>query len=295
MIFMLVNVAFWGAALPISKYAVDNTSPFLFLLYRFSLASLLSIPIIFYYWPKIRARFAVIRTIFILELLGTTIALGSLYLGLQLTSALEASLLVTTLPVFITLGGLLFFQEKILRWEWLGLFIALAGSILLVIEPLLSGFSDQTESSLLGNALILMSNITTAAYFLFAKKHYAKLPKFFVTSISFWVGAVSFLLFAGLHIGFADLGTAIFQDLNSPLVLWPSVYMAVFGSIIGLTVYILGQNLIEASEASLYSYLQPLIYIPLAYFMHGDQLHPAMGVAIILVIIGVFVGEKRWR
>ncbi len=294
--FMLVNTLTWGAALPICKFAVVSTSSFHFLLYRFGLAALLSAPILFFLWKKVRPNFRDIAGIVLLELLGTTVGLALLYRGLTLTSSLEASLLTLTIPVFVTLGGILFLKETQEKNEWMGLFFALAGTLLLTFETLLSGRSDsRIFTSLEGNVLVMISNILVAAYYLLAKRRYAKYPKFFVTGISFWVGTVSFLVFCLVLSGLNPtvLAHQIQTDFTTAGVLWPSLYMAIFGSILGLTAYIKGQNLLEASEASLFTYLQPVVTLPLAFLLHAESPNFLMIIALGVVIVGVALAELR--
>lgn len=353
---LLINVVCWGAVLPVAKLAVDLTSPFHFLLFRFSFAALLSWPILWWYWRKLKPSWKLVSNIVLLELIGTFLALASLFAGLALTSALEASFLTTTTPIFITLGGIWFLHERQEGYEWLGLALALAGTLLITFEPLISsalelawtgmvepvlaltrtGMAEAgsglgggsvgggsvdgaglgaeslatsvistelepAEFSLIGNLLILVYNILTAGYFLLAKKYYKNVPKLFVTPISFFVGAVAFFLlgwwqfgdFSWLSlvglVGFVD---QLQLDLAQPMILWPSVIIAVFGSIIGLTVYIAAQDLIEASEASLFSYLQPLVYIPLSMWLLGEVLKPILVVAVTIIAVGVYLGSK---
>ena len=76
-------------------------------------------------------------------------------------------------------------------------------------------------------------------------------------------------------------------------VLLAVLYMSLFGSIIGLTAYIKGQDGMEASEASLFTYLQPLVYIPLSVLWLHEQLTLTMLVAMVLIGIGVYSAEKR--
>jgi drug/metabolite transporter (DMT)-like permease len=71
--------------------------------------------------------------------------------------------------------------------------------------------------------------------------------------------------------------------------------MATFGSIIGLTAYFAGQARMEASEAGLFTYLQPLVYIPLAWFWLGERATWPMLVAVLCVIAGVGAAELPRR
>lgn len=296
-IFMLLNTFAWGAALPIVKPGFAVTTPFFFLLERFFLAGVLTLPLLIWYLvkqPQLRTH---LPRILGLEILGTTIALGLLYSGLALTSALEASLLTSTTPLFTTLGGIWFLHEKQERHEWFGLILAFVGTLLLVAEPLMSGGWNSATFSLTGNILIFLQNMAIAAYYLLAKRWYKNTPKFFATSVSFWVGVVSFGILSWLEVerSWSAFSDALLRDASSPAVWLGVIYMATFGSILGLTAYIKGQDGMEASEASVFTYLQPIVAIPLAWILLREQVNVFIVISLLLIFVGVFVAEIRWK
>lgn len=294
-IYLLINVLVWGAALPIVKFGLPYTTPFRYLTYRYLLAILISLPILFYFLPRVKNLFNKIKIIIVLELIGTTLALGLLYVGLNYSSALETSLIASTTPLLITLGGISFLQEKQEKKEWLGLLIALTGTVLLVSLPYYLGTEVKSVGSLMGNLLIVGQNIATAAYFLLAKRYYKTIPKFFITTISFYVGALTFALLSLLEAqgNLPLLTSSIRNDLQSLSVWFIAFYMAVFGSLIGLTAYIKGQDGIEASEASLFSYLQPFVFIPLSMILLQESLSLMQVVCLVLIGVGVFIAERK--
>ena len=71
------------------------------------------------------------------------------------------------------------------------------------------------------------------------------------------------------------------------------IYGAIFGSIIGLTTYIKGQDGIEASEASLFTYLQPAIYIPLGYFLLQESASLLQIFSLLIIIFGVYIASRK--
>jgi len=296
-IFLLANTLVWGVALPFIKLAFNQgLDPNVFLLGRYSLALLFSLPIIitlFLRQPQLKKQltFKNLRQIIPLELLGTFLTLFLLYQGLNRTTAVESSLIAITWPLFVTLGGVLFLKEKEQKNELLGLIITIAGTILLVVKPLLTA---KINGSLTGNLLILAQNFCIATYYLLVKKHYRGLNKWLTTHISYWVG---FLGFLALNL----ITSASLQPVNDLLTIlsslsWSSfaiVYMALFGSIIGLTFYLLGQDRIEASEASIFTYLQPIFAIPLSFFLLHETVSWIEFAAIFIIIIGVYIAQKR--
>lgn len=293
--FLSVNVLVWGAALIIVKPIFDFTTPSRYLLYRFFFAAIFSLPLLFHYWPKVKNKLGTIIAISTLELIGTSLALFLLYTGLEITSAIEASFITTTTPIFIVLGGIIFLKEKEEKHEWIGLCIAFLGTALLTALPIILNGNSIHGLSLKGNLLIIGQNIATATYLILAKKHYKKLPKLFVTAISFYVGIISFFFLSLWEINFSisKLASAIQIDFSNTYVWIAVLYMAIFGSIIGLTAYIKGQDGIEASEASLFNYLSPLIYVPLGIILLKEDIHYLQFVALGLIFLGVYVAEIR--
>ncbi len=296
-LFLILTTITWGALLPVVKLGFNDSeiTPFRYLFYRFLLAGVLSIPIILHYLKKIKHKWQTIITIILLEIIETTLALSCLYIGLKMTSALETNLIATSLPLFVILGGIIFLKERQDRREWLGLIFALVGTTLISLEPLWSG-NDQFSGSMTGNLLVIGHNILTAIYFILAKKYYRKIPKLFVSGISFFVGIVTFgfLSLAQLDFNFTNLASNIIFELSSPLILGVIIFAAIFGSIIGLTAYIQGQNEIEASEASLFTYLQPAIYIPLGYILLKETVTPIQIFSLLIVVFGVYIaGSKK--
>ncbi|MBU2052264.1 DMT family transporter [Patescibacteria group bacterium] len=278
----------WGVALPLVKPSLSFVTPHQFLYLRYLIAAPLMLPVLISYAFKLKLSLKTYVKIIALEILGTPIALPILYQGLKLTSALEASLLGAAGPLFTVIGGIIFLKESEEKREWRGLVISFFGTLILVLEPLITGRNHSVGFSLLGNLLILLHNLINTAYLLLAKKIYRQLPKLFVTSISYpvaWTCLGGFLIFTGQS-------TAI-NLLNTPAVALAAGYMAIFGSIIAFALLLYGQNLIEVSEASLFSYLQGIVAIPAAWILLNEVPTWPMGLAIILIAAGVIMAEKR--
>lgn len=88
---------------------------------------------------------------------------------------------------------------------------------------------------------------------------------------------------------------SIVADLSMIQVWLPVVFLAIFGSIVGLTAYLRGQAGIEASEAVMFRYLEPLVYIPLNVAIFSNLISPTQLLFLLLIMTGVYIGEKRWQ
>ena len=98
------------------------------------------------------------------------ILLGGVFFGLDLalwntallmTSAAQATLLANNAPIWVGLGALILFREKLNRIYWLGLFLALAGMVLVARPAGASGFSLDA-----GSLMAIAASMLYAAYLL---------------------------------------------------------------------------------------------------------------------------------
>ena len=294
--FMIINTIVWGASLILVKPAFEFTTPFRFLLYRYILASALSLPILIHYLPKIKNLKQILTKITLIEILGGTLALSLLYSGLSMTSAIEASLITTTTPIFVSVLAVMILKEREEKHEIIGLSIAFIGTLLLTLLPIFNGHSQLSGMSLTGNLLVITQNITIAFYYVLVKKHYQKIPKIFVATISFYVCLFTFAPLSALEAGgISQLISAISQDLQHLSVWVAGGYMALFGSIIGFTAYLKGQEGIEASEATLFTYFQPLVYIPMGIWLLNENISSIQIISLLIILLGVVIAEKRTR
>lgn len=107
---------------------------------------------------------------------------------------------------------------------------------------------------------------------------------------------VSFLIISALVLGSFDaLLDSVSSDLHHWEVIFAGLYMGALGSVVALTAYLKGQSLIEVSEASLFYYLQPLIYIPLGVLWLDENIYSIQIIALIIVIVGVIIASYRGK
>lgn len=277
---LLLNTALWGISAPIIKYTFQFVSPPVFLFYRFLFAASIFLPIFLIYRSKTKHKINHLKTI-LLALLGTPICLLLLYYGLNSTTAIEASLLDSTSPLFIIILSLLFLKETIRPKEQKGLFLALFGTLLIALEPLVTG-PNHIQLSLQGNLLIILGNIVWASFLILSKKF--NINPVYLTFYSFIVSIPFFYFFS------TSQGHSF--ALNSQAL--PGIlFMAIGGSIIAFWAYQEGQRRIEASEAAIFTYLKPAFAIPLSIIWLKEAFSPVAILATILIIIGVFVSENR--
>jgi drug/metabolite transporter (DMT)-like permease len=285
---LITTVIIWGVAFPFIKPALDIISPLQYLYFRFLAAGIISLPIFLWYYLKEQPKISYLIKVLFIELLGITIPLYLLYEGLARTSSLDASLLGSVGPIFITLGGIWFLHERQSKREWQGMALALLGSTILVVAPLFTGATD-SPSSTTGNLLIMGYNLTYTIYALLGKHIYKTKPPLFLGSPTYLATALIY----GLILSAKNSLPPISLLISNSTILMPVLYMAIPGGILAFALHLYAVSKIEVSEANLFTYLNGVIAIPAAYFLLGEKPTLFTLLAILIIAYGVYRAETR--
>lgn len=270
----------WAIAGPIIKYTLGGVPPLLFLTYRFGLSTLISIICFFlfgFHFPKeSKVRWELILYGF----LTSTVSLGLLFFGLENTTVLDMSLITLISPLLITIAGVYFLKEHVTVREKIGMGIALAGTILTVIEP--SRFS--------GNFLIFLYLLTTAWSAVLAKRLLREnVDPLSMSNFSFIIGFLTLLPFAVLK-----YAPGIIREISFPYHLGV-IYMAILSGSLAYYLSNKAQKTIEIGEAAVFSYIYPLFSTPLAVIWLGEKITPIFILGAIVIAFGVVIAEIKKR
>lgn len=290
--FMLLTVAaIWGLASPIIKFSLPYFPPVLFLTYRFIVSAVLMIPLLLYLEPHTfsnlhRLSFSGWSWLIVSGLLGSVVQLTLLFWGLDLTTAIDGTVINAISPLFVAAAGYLFLKERLTRNEIVGLGMAFLGTLVIIIQPLL----EHTSGSLLGNLLVLSGTFAWVAYVILTKKQLNHhISPLLLTTNMFVIGffAESVLLFYT-----STPQKVVGQFLSAPIVAHLSViYMAVFSGALAYYLYQKAQKLIEVSEANLILHISPVFAIPLSHFWLGEPITIPFIIGSAIIALGIFVSE----
>jgi len=262
---------------------------------RFLINAIVISPILLFYLKSHPIKVADLPRLFLLTLLGTTATLSLIFLGLDRTTALDATLIIATAPLFIVIGGSLVcikgvicLHERITRLEKIGLVVALAGVGIAVIQPLLEQGAFAWEN-LAGNLLVLASNFTWAVFTLLAKEDFKRFTPFLITAFSFIFGLFTFLPLALIEN--SSLLPTVYH--LPPTTFLGVLYMSLLSSIVAYFSWAWGVSKIKASEAALFLYLEPIFAAPFAYLWLGERITPTFLLGAVIIATGVILTEYK--
>lgn len=205
--------------------------------------------------------------------------------GLSLTTAINATLLSTTIPVFTLLVSIAMGHERASVRNLVGIVLAAAGVVYLV-DPFRANFS--TENTW-GNLLIVVNSFCYGAYIAVSRDLVKKYGALNLITWIFVIGSVVTLPFAGYAWSverweFVSVGA------------WTSIAYIILVPTVGayyLNAWALTR--LAPSIVSVYIYMQPLIAFGLAPLILGEQVSSRTLVACLLIFAGVAVVTIRSR
>lgn len=222
------------------------------------------------------------KPVLLLSMLGVVVNMGLFLVGLQYTSAVNAVLVITTIPVFTYGIAVLLGRETLGPLRATGILVALAGVVYLV------GTSYQASArSALGDLMVMMNCLSYSAFLVLARPMTQKYDALSLTTWMFLVGSLVFLPI-GLYYGLlGQLGSA-----SNGTLAW-MLYIIVGASVL---TYVLSTRVLRhvpASTVAIFTYVQPIFTAVAAYFILDAHLEWRILPAAALVFVGVWLVAMR--
>lgn len=237
-------------------------------------------------WPfyrrRRRAAGRMPRRELLLAIVGGTFFAGDLVFwnsGILISGATNPTLMGNTAPIWVALGALVLFHERLSPVFWLGIGLAMTGAALILGLDALRSFSLG-----LGTFLGLVAGIFYGAYFLVTQRGRERLDALSY----FWVAAVTataVLLVAALVLNQPLFGYSAFTYLNF-------VALGIVVQGIGQFAFSYSLGYLPASVVAPAGLGQPVMTALLAWPLLGERIEPLQALGGAAVILGVYVVQR---
>lgn len=199
--------------------------------------------------------------------------------AMQNTSASQAGVLVSCLPIIIAFLAYYMLKEQLSKAIIVGFSLCIGGSLLLT---LVSPCSLNAANPVLGNFLEFLAMICAAYYSVslkFLSTRYAPLSLIALQGISGTLFFAPFLFFVELP---------VVQDSDA---LWSIVYLGTFVTLGGYGLYNYALTKVSVLTAAAYSNLIPIFSLLLSVLLLDEVLNMEQWLSIVLVFSGVMVSQ----
>lgn len=217
---------------------------------------------------------------------GVAINQTFFFAGLNFTTPINASLIMTTNPILVLLIAAAIGQERITLPKFIGIVLGMSGAILIITNGRGIVF---TGDQALGNLLVLTNATSYGIYLILVKK---LMVKYKALTVVKWV-----FFFGLLYI--TPVGLPQLFDVNwsgFPTGIWLSIaYVLIFTTILAYLLNAYALNTLQSTTVSIYIFLQPLFAAMVALSLGKESLTLIKVIAGVLILSGILMVTFRKR
>lgn len=276
---LVLAALFWSGNFIVGRAVHLAVPPFTLAFWRWAGGSVLVLGVA---WPQLRRDLPVLLerwpVVMLLSALGVAAYSALIYLGLRSTTAINALLTQSAMPLVILLCAFVLFGERPRMRQILGVFVSLAGVAVIVGRGSTSDILDLSFS--VGDAWVLLAVLAYALYSALLRRRPIVHPLSFLAA-SFTTGAA--MLFPP-YLWERVAGAGMAASGGAVLAIG---YLALFPSFLAYLFFNRGVELIGAGRAGQCMHLMPVFGSVLAMLFLGEAFHAYHAAGIALIVIGI--------
>ena len=218
--------------------------------------------------------------LFVAAFFSISVNMIAFFKGLSMTSPIDASIVVTLLPIASMILAAFINKEPITLLKSIGVIVGASGALLLVFT---SHGSQIGSGSLMGNLIVFAAVISFALYLTLFKN---LISKYKPVTVMKWM-----FLFAGIQsypFFHSEVAATDFSTFDTEIIL-KLLYIVVIATFVSYQLLAIGQKVLRPTTLSMYNYLQPIVASIVAVALMMDTFGYEKIISAVLVFAGVYI------
>ncbi|MGD1317820.1 DMT family transporter [Chryseobacterium sp. 2R14A] len=276
-ILLIMGTAFWGISFPVTKTAIGSGSPYVFLFYRFFLASVILSIVFFRYFSKINIE--VFKNALLLAI-PLSIGISQQTLGVKMTSASQCAFIAGISVVIVPLIKLIFYRDKVDRKILFAALVALTGLMIISVNKDFNiGLGD----------LYTFTGAIGFSIFLIRVEKYSLRNDIIPTIVPMFICCAIFMMVCAL----IDSNSIWISHDNS---YWYGLlYCSLFSTAYMYSISNISQRYISAEKVAIIYLFEPVFAAIAAYFILEEILTVKLLIGGGLIFTGTLISELRFK
>jgi len=204
--------------------------------------------------------------------------------GLNLTTPINAAIIMTINPVLVIIMSALILFEKINLRKGVGIALGLVGASTLILN---GGSVSGNTNYTLGNMFVFGNAASYGLYLVLVKP---MMQKYHPMTVMFYVFGFGFLYV--LPFGYTELIAVDWHNFP-PIIIWEVLFVVICTTVFAYLLNSSALKLLNASTVSIYIYLQPVLATIFAIFRGADTIDEMKIVSAIIIFVGVYLVSVR--
>lgn len=272
-------VVIWAANFTVVKLALREIPPLAFNVLRFIASSLIFLA---YYHFRI-GDYGFIwknwKRLLFIALSGNTIMQVLFIVGIDNTTATNASILYQTVPLFVVLITVFFEKVRVGLVTWAAVMLSFFGIVMVMVSGG-EGFSLSMDT-LYGDSLMLATSLGWSIFTVYAKPLIEETSMMHVVSLTFIIGTVFLIPF-----GIPDFISMDWGAISGAA--WGGLAFSFLGAnVIGYIIWFYAVSKVGSVQTAIFSNLVPILAVSIAAIFLGEVLTVKQILGGLCIISGV--------
>ncbi len=278
---LVLAMVVWGSSFTFLKIAIAVMHPMQVIFLRLLVGSIALLPFVFWLLKGVRYQAGDWKWLLAMALFEPCLYFVFEGMAMKYTSATQAGLVTSVLPLMIAAGAWFFLREKIAGRQWLGFSLAVGGVLWISLH---STVTTNAPNPPLGNFLEFLAILSATGYTLLAKHLSHRYHPFFLTAMQTLLGTLFFLPLAALQPIPTSFDTQAIQAI---------IYMGLVVSLGAYGLYNLALSKLSATVVSTYINLIPIFSLLFAMLFLNESLNLQQWLACGVIFIGVAISQSK--
>lgn len=286
---LFITPALWSVNYLVGRIAPGIIGPHMLALLRWSLAGLI---LLAFAWPELLAKRTSIQKnawhYFVFGALGMWICGAWVYIGARSTGATNIALIYALAPVFIALVSTFWLRERLGLVQWLGIALAFAGLVHVVIKGQWSALAQVRLVA--GDLWILAATVSWTLYSIFLKRWPSDFSPIARLVLIISGGVLLLLPLAAIE-ALSDL------PMTQTIWGWKTFALVVAAGVIpgagAYLAYATLQKTLGAARAGLTLYLGPVYAAVTAFLVLGEPIEWYHGMGALIILPGIYLASRQ--
>lgn len=283
---LVICVLIWSGNFIVGRYIHDQIEPLVLATYRWVIVAIVLFPFLLkeftFLFTTFKNNFLLLN---LLSILSVSFFNTFLYIALETTTATNALLINSAVPIEILLFSFLILKIKVNIKQALGIVLSMLGVVYLVIKGDYNSIKTLAFNS--GDIWVFVAGISWAIYSVLMK---------FVPKELKGLNFLVVIVYAGLFwllLVYMAFGYSFYSDIH---LVYSNIevflYVSIFASIVSFIFWNKGVEIIGANKTGQFTHLMPIFGSILAYIFLGEVLEVYHIVGGLIIAFGIYLTQK---
>jgi drug/metabolite transporter (DMT)-like permease len=284
---LLFIAIIWALNFTVIKASLSEIDPYSFNAIRFVLAAS-------FMWIVVAKRKAWFRIqkqdfwpLLALGLAGNLLYQWLFIVGIDLTLAANAAVMLGTIPIWVAVASHLLSFESMNRLKGIGVILAFAGVLMIIFfsaNPISFG-----SDSFTGDVVIVLAAVVWAMYTIYSKQFLSRYSPLQFSAVMATIGAIALVLLAIPYAGKTDWAEVSIPAYGGAL------YSGLLAIGVAYLIWNNGIQTVGAVRTATYQNLVPVLGLVFGIVLLGESLEPLQYFGSAIVISGILITRHGGR